>query len=166
MIRETDDTDHPTHKVRALYTKGKRNMYYELYIDVLFLMNFMMDSLLLLAVKKVMNCPVSNGRVFLGSAAGAALTCLVLACPLPSALKLLAGYVGISSIMVRTGLNLRWGKPFWKAFVLLYGGDSTGITSLDSGREHFFCRSGSCILSAVRYLAVYAPAGAAAVSDL
>ena len=95
-------------------------MYYELYIDVLFLINFMMDSLLLLAVKKVMNCPVSNGRVFLGSAAGAALTCLVLACPLPSALKLLAGYVGISSIMVRTGLNLRWGKPFWKAFVLLY----------------------------------------------
>lgn len=95
-------------------------MYYELYIDVLFLMNFMMDSLLLLAVKKVMKSPVSNGRVFLGSAAGAVLTCLLLICPLPAALKLLAGYVGISGVMVWTGLNLRWGKSFWKAFGLLY----------------------------------------------
>lgn len=95
-------------------------MYYELYIDMLFLMNFMMDSLLLLAVKKVMKCSVSNGRVFLGSMAGAVLTCLLVACPLPAVLKLLTGYVGISSVMVRIGLNLRWGKPFWKAFGLLY----------------------------------------------
>lgn len=95
-------------------------MYYELYIDVLFLTNFMMDSLLLLAVKKVMKCPVSNGRVFLGSAAGAVLTCLLLVCPLPTALKLPAGYVGISVFMVRTGLNLKWGKLFWKAYGLLF----------------------------------------------
>lgn len=95
-------------------------MYYELYIDVLFLINFMMDSLLLLAVKKLMRCPVSNGRVFLGSAAGAVLTCLLMICPLPAAVRLLAGYVGISGIMVRAGLNLRPGKAFWKAFGLLY----------------------------------------------
>lgn len=95
-------------------------MYYELYIDVLFLMNFMMDSLLLLAVKKMMKCPVTNGRVFLGSAAGAVLTCVLMVCPLSAVLKLLAGYVGISCVMVRTGLNLRRGKSFWKAFGLLY----------------------------------------------
>lgn len=95
-------------------------MYYELYIDVLFLMNFMMDSLLLLAVKQVMRRPVSNGRVFLGSAAGAALTCMIMAFPLPAAVRFLAGYAGISCVMVRTGLDLKPGKALWKAFGLLY----------------------------------------------
>ncbi len=95
-------------------------MYYELYIDILFLMNFMMDSLLLFAVKKLMRCPVSSGRVLLGSVAGAVLTCLLMMCPLPAAVRLLAGYVGISGMMVRIGLNLRPGKEFWKAFGLLY----------------------------------------------
>lgn len=94
-------------------------MYYELYIDILFLTNFMMDSLLLLAVRKMLKCPVSSGRVLLGSAAGAALACLLTVCPLPAALKLPAGYAGIGSVMVWTGLNQR-GRSFWKAFGLLY----------------------------------------------
>ena len=56
--------------------KGERrwNMYYELYIDVLFLENFMMDSLLLLAVKRMMRSPSAYGRVFLGAALGSGLT--------------------------------------------------------------------------------------------
>lgn len=95
-------------------------MYYELYIDVLFLTNFMMDSLLLLAVKKVMKCPVNNGRVYLGSTIGAILTCLLVVFPLPAILKILVGYVGINCLMIRTGLNLQWGRGFWKAFGLLY----------------------------------------------
>ena len=54
-------------------------MYYELYIDVLFLENFMMDSLLLLAVNRVLKCGRSYGRIFLGGALGSTLTCLVIA---------------------------------------------------------------------------------------
>ena len=41
-------------------------MYYELYIDVFFLENFMIDSLLLLAVGRVMKCGRSYGRIVLG----------------------------------------------------------------------------------------------------
>ena len=76
-------------------------MYYELYIDVLCLINFMMDSLLLLAVKKVLRCPVKNGRVFVGSGLGAVLTCVLVALPLPAAVKLPAYYAGIPGMMIR-----------------------------------------------------------------
>lgn len=95
-------------------------MYYELYIDVLFLINFMMDSLLLMAVKKVLRCPVKNGRVFVGSGLGAVLTCVLVALPLPAVVRLLAYYAGIPSMMIRVGLDIRKGRQFWKAFGLLY----------------------------------------------
>ena len=95
-------------------------MYYELYIDVLFLINFMMDSLLLMAVKKVLRCSVKNGRVFVGSGLGAVLTCVLVALPLPTAVRLLAYYTGIPSMMIRVGLDIRKGRQFWKAFGLLY----------------------------------------------
>lgn len=95
-------------------------MYYELYIDVFFFINFMMDSLLLLAVKKVLRCPVRNSRVFLGGAAGAMLACLLAAAPLPAAVKLPVCYVGINGAMLWIGLKLRKRKEFGKAFALLY----------------------------------------------
>ena len=63
-------------------------MYYELYIDVLFLENFMMDSLLLLAVNRILKCGRAYGRIFLGGALGSALTCLVIAVPFPAVIKL------------------------------------------------------------------------------
>lgn len=95
-------------------------MYYELYIDILFLINFMMDSLLLLAVKKALRCPVKNGRVFAGSGLGAVLTCVLVALPLPPAVKLPAFYAGIGGMMIRVGLDIRKGRKFWNALGLLY----------------------------------------------
>lgn len=95
-------------------------MYYELYIDVFFLINFMMDSLLLLAVKKVLKCPVGNARVFLGGAVEAALTCMLVAIPLPAVVKLPVYYVWMNGIMLRIGLKIKKRSEFWKAFVLLY----------------------------------------------
>ena len=41
-------------------------MYYELYIDVFWMTNFMMDSLLLFAVRQMLKCPVGKGRIFMG----------------------------------------------------------------------------------------------------
>lgn len=95
-------------------------MYYELYIDVLFLINFMMDSLLLLAVKKVLKCPVQNVRVFFGGAAGAVLSCVLAVLPLPAVVKIPVYYAGINSMMLRIGLNIKKWREFWRAFVLLY----------------------------------------------
>ncbi len=45
-------------------------MYYELYIDVFFLENFMLDSLLLMAVNRVMQYRNSYARMLAGGAAG------------------------------------------------------------------------------------------------
>lgn len=95
-------------------------MYYELYIDVFFLINFMMDSLLLLAVKKALKCPIRNGRVYLGGATGAALSCVLALLPLSAVVKLPAYYVGMNSIMLRVGLKIKKRNEFLKAFGLLY----------------------------------------------
>lgn len=95
-------------------------MYYELYIDVLFLENFMMDSLLLLAVNRVMRCSRSYGRIFLGGALGSVLTCLVIAVPFPAVLKLVFFHIVINSLMITAGLRIRSAVQFIKAFLLLY----------------------------------------------
>lgn len=50
-------------------------MKYELYIDVLFLVNFGMDFGLLLAVKKILKSAGQAGRLFLASLFGAAAAC-------------------------------------------------------------------------------------------
>lgn len=95
-------------------------MYYELYIDVLFFMNFMMDSLLLLSVKRIRKYPVKNGRVFLGSAVGAGLTCLIVAIPLPGAVKLLLYHGVVNTVMILAGLGVQKKKEFCRAFLFLY----------------------------------------------
>ena len=95
-------------------------MYYELYIDVFFLENFMIDSLLLLAVGRAMKCFRSYGRVVLGGMLGSLLTCLVVAAPLPAAIKLLLFHFSVNSLMITAGLRISGAAQFAKAFVLLY----------------------------------------------
>lgn len=95
-------------------------MYYELYIDVLFLENFMMDSLILLAVNRILKCNRTCGRIFAGGAAGSLLTCLVIMTPLSGVLKLFLFHVVINSLMIVAGLRIRSGTQFVKAFLLLY----------------------------------------------
>lgn len=96
-------------------------MYYELYIDVFFLVNFMMDYILLSVVRKVLKCPATHGSVCLGAMLGAFLTCVIIVLPIPYAFVkfiLFHGFVNI--VMIKTGLRARWDRSFLKAFVLLY----------------------------------------------
>ncbi len=95
-------------------------MYYELYIDVFFLENFMIDTLLLLAIGRVMKCGRSYGRIVLGGVVGSLLTCLVIVIPLPAAVKLIFFHVIINSLMITAGLKITSAGQFIKAFVLLY----------------------------------------------
>ena len=53
-------------------------MYYELYVDVFFMVNFTMDAILLSLLKKALVCPVGYGRVVAGAAVGALLTCITI----------------------------------------------------------------------------------------
>lgn len=96
-------------------------MYYELYIDVFFLVNFMMDAILLEIVRKILKCPATHGRIFLGAAAGAFGTCAVILLPIPYAsVKFIMFHGLINIIMLKTGLRTGWDRTLWKAFLLLY----------------------------------------------
>ncbi len=52
-------------------------MYYEVYIDFMFLVNFIMDVLILFSVKALMKMPGSTKRVIAGGLVGSGLSCLV-----------------------------------------------------------------------------------------
>ena len=82
-------------------------MYYELYIDVLFLVNFMMDYLLLLIVKRILKCSATHGNICIGSLAGSFMTCVVIAAPFENTLiKFILFHFVISLLMLKIGLGL------------------------------------------------------------
>lgn len=96
-------------------------MYYELYIDVFFTVNFMMDYILLAIVRKMMKCSCSFHRIVLGAMVGALLTCLIVACPIPYAsvkFILFHGFVNVA--MIITGLGIKEIREVIKACLLLY----------------------------------------------
>lgn len=96
-------------------------MYYELYIDVLFLVNFMMDYILLLITKKILKCSATHGNICLGALAGSILTCLVVALPIPGTfVKFILFHTVVNSVMIKIGLRIRWNRTFFKAVIMLY----------------------------------------------
>ena len=96
-------------------------MEYELYIDIFFLENFMMDHILLLLVRRILKSPATLGRIALGALAGSALMCVVIACPLPCPFIKFFLFHGVVSVaMLRAGLGIPWGRKMLYAFFLLY----------------------------------------------
>lgn len=97
-------------------------MYYELYIDVFFLTNFMMDYLLLLFTKKCLKCTATHGRICLGAVVGAFLTCIIVILSIPSVLKFILFHVFVNTCMIRAGLKIKAKTDFARALFLLYIG--------------------------------------------
>lgn len=117
-------------------------MQYELYIDVFFLVNFMMDYILLMLLRKMLACTATHARVIVGAAAGAVLTCVIIVVPFPWVfVKLLLFHGVVNVIMLKAGLCVEWGRPFVKAFLFLYVGSFLlgGII----GFLHQYIRTGS-----------------------
>ena len=95
-------------------------MHYELYIDVLFLTNFMMDSLVLLSVNQLLKCSTTTGRIFCTGALGAGLTCGLLFLPMPSILTLILHHTIVNTVLIIVGLKIKNRRLFAKAFALFY----------------------------------------------
>ncbi len=96
-------------------------MYYELYIDIFFLVNFMMDYMMLSVVRRMLRCSATHGSVCLGAALGALCTCIVVALPIPYMfIKFILFHVVVNTLMIKTGLKARWDRNFLKAYLLLY----------------------------------------------
>ncbi len=98
-------------------------MYYELYIDVLFLVNFMMDYILLLIVRKMLLCSATHGTICIGAALGSLLTCIVIVLPIPyTFVKFVLFHMFVNTCMIRVGLKIKTISSFAKAIIMLYIG--------------------------------------------
>ncbi len=96
-------------------------MHYELYIDVFFLINFMMDYMILTITGKILRRSVSHARLCTGALLGAFLTCVVLIMPIPYGfIKLVLFYGCVGVLMLKTGLDIPWSRMFIRAYALLY----------------------------------------------
>lgn len=96
-------------------------MYYELYLDVLFLENLLADYLLLSLLKRLLKVSAGRLRRLLGAMAGSAGVCglYLLAMENTWAGRLLI-YVIFSTVMIKIGLGIRDWHTWAKAMVLLY----------------------------------------------
>lgn len=96
-------------------------MYYEIYIDVLFLVNFMMDTLLLMLVGKILKCNAASGRILLGAATGAFLSCVLIMIPfLSPVIKMILLHTAVNTCMIAVAFRMKSRSMFLKGLVLLY----------------------------------------------
>lgn len=98
-------------------------MYYELYVDVLFLVNFMMDYILLLIVRKMLPCKTSHWRICIGAALGSILTCLIVLLPITHTIvRVILFHILVNTCMIQVGLEIKNVRSFLKAIIMLYIG--------------------------------------------
>ena len=109
----------PIHSRRR---ESRWKVYYEVYVDILFLVNFMMDYLILLLVRRMLKCTATHGNVLLGACVGAMLTCVVMLLSLPSVIKFILFHMVINAGMVQVGLRIKDIRSFVKAIIMLYIG--------------------------------------------
>lgn len=96
-------------------------MYYELYIDAFFFVNFTMDYILLRLVSRILRRPASHGRICLGAVLGALGTCIVIVLPgIGGVMKFLLFHGAINIFMLKTGLGTGWDRTLFRAVILLY----------------------------------------------
>lgn len=96
-------------------------MYYEVYIDLVFVTNLLMDYILLRFVGIMFRCRGSRKRYFLAAVTGALFSCLILYIPAKG--NLLASILlhGVCAMtMVRIGFGLKKSGMLIKAMLLLY----------------------------------------------
>ena len=96
-------------------------MHYELYIDVFFMVNFMMDTILLLIVRRLIGSRVSYKRIYLGAIVGSTLTCLIIAVPVSyEIVKIILFHGFVNVVMIQLGIGTGWGRELFKAWIYLY----------------------------------------------
>lgn len=95
-------------------------MYYQVYLDVLFVTNFVMDFYLIFYVKRLMKISYSWKRTFLGAFLGALGSCSLLLCGrAPVWVKFGFSYVLLPALMTGSGFGKGSRKIKIKQFLLL-----------------------------------------------
>ena len=77
-------------------------MYYKLYIDSVFFIQFVMNLCLLSITGKILKCTATHLRIIFGALLGAVIICLVILLPLFNMkIRLIIGAIPVSMIMIR-----------------------------------------------------------------
>lgn len=92
---------------------------YELYIDIFFLINFVLDFFLLLIVKGMLKCSATHGNILMGAGIGAGLTSIIVCLPFGSVWKNIILHTVINMLMLKVTFRIRKNILF-KAWMLLY----------------------------------------------
>lgn len=96
-------------------------MYYEVYIDVVFVTNLLMDYILLRLVGKIFRCRSTRLRYLLASSVGALLSCFILYVQMDGFLPAVILLHGACAMgMIRLGLGLKKGSLLVKAMLAMY----------------------------------------------
>ena len=95
-------------------------MYYELYIDLFFLENFMMDSILLLFVRSVFGKKSFTIRTFTAGVIAAVFSCVVIVIRMPEAVKCFCNYCIIPVVMIWLGVKISNIVQLFEGVLLLY----------------------------------------------
>jgi len=96
-------------------------VYYELYLDVLFLENLILDYLLLSLLKKLLKCRSKRRRRLFAAALGSAGCCLLYVCSWENTwMGYVFLYVICSVFMVKTGMEIRGKRMLIRAVLFLY----------------------------------------------
>lgn len=96
-------------------------MYLEIYIDMLFLINFLMDIILLKIVKKVQKLNSTTIRLFLAGIVGAINGCVIVLLPsLNNIFKFVFIYVFTSYLMVRIAFRFTNRRDLFKNIIMLF----------------------------------------------
>jgi stage II sporulation protein GA (sporulation sigma-E factor processing peptidase) len=97
------------------------DLYLEVYIDVIFIINFFMDIILLLMVKKILKYSSSIFRMICGAVIGAGSACILVLVPnLNGLVQFLVSYVAICIAMTGVAYRQTNWKARIKAVIVLY----------------------------------------------
>ena len=95
-------------------------MHYEVYVDLIFLINFMMDGILLLLTAGILKCRITWGRLVLAAGVGALVGVLMTVIYLPNFwLKSMLAYLCGGAGMIFCAFPVRSFRFFAKAFMVL-----------------------------------------------
>lgn len=96
-------------------------MYLEVYIDVIFMINFIMDLVILVIVKNLVKYPTSKLRLCMGAAIGALSACILSVLQnLNTLIQILFVYIFISYFMITLTFQKQKIKARIKGVILLY----------------------------------------------
>lgn len=95
-------------------------MYYEIYIDILFVENMAMDFFLLCLVSLLLTRKIQLRRCLLGAVVGAAGICILAVFPLHQWQNRVAAHAVINTLMIKSGCKIKKTGDMLKGIFLLY----------------------------------------------